>query len=257
MEQTSAELMEFQKRYRVWPKAFCLVTGPPRSGTSAVLSWLSEHPEVAAFRESRMMIAIHRFMEEVRRFRSLTSRKRELFDTARCLTYAYYAGRKDLTGRNLVVDKEPLEPIAFPDKQYVRFLKNVKRLIPDAKLLFLVRSPVPTVWSMRQREWGVSLRKRPLRTFSLDEYIENWCTCVDIMLQYAHGHHTYICQFERLVEDPQNESRRLLEFLHLSQHEAFQPQATQTIHFSETERDFILSKTSSQVEALNVHGRVS
>ena len=44
--------------------------------------------------------------------------------------------------------KEPLEPIAFPDRHYEQFLDNTRLLFPNIKLLFMVRDPLATIWSM-------------------------------------------------------------------------------------------------------------
>jgi len=151
----------FWPKHKHWParQRFCLVSGAPRSGTTAVLDWLDSLWEVAGFDESRILIAIHRLMEEIYRFKDLEKNKGHITDMARRLAYEYYCSQRILLKQNLIVNKEPLEPIAFPDKRYKAFLENVKILFPEAKFLFMIRDPVATVFSMRQRKWGYSLKE--------------------------------------------------------------------------------------------------
>lgn len=70
----------------------------------------------------------------------------------------------------------------------------------------MIRDPVATVFSMSRREWGYSLANAPLRTFSLEEHVENWCACAECLLHYANDRRTYVCQFERLANDALRES---------------------------------------------------
>lgn len=119
-----------QRRLRLWPRHFCLITGAPRTGTTALAEWLAEHPDTIALLESRTLVAVHRFLEQVQRFKDLEQNRQDLIPMARFLACDYYRSREVLLRRRLLVDKEPLEPIAFPDKQYQAFLNNVRILFP-------------------------------------------------------------------------------------------------------------------------------
>lgn len=247
-------IIEFQKKLRIRPKHLCLISGAPRSGTTALNLWLSSHREVAGIGEARILIAIHRFMEEIYRFQKLEKNKKDLLDMARCLTNEYYRGQRVLLGRSLIIEKEPLEPIAFPDKQYKIFLENVRILFPESKFIFMIRDPIATIFSMKQRKWGLSLKNSELRSFTLEEHIENWCSCIDCILLYTDDPNTYICQFGKLLKDSEDESKKILDFLKVSKGKQFQPKQTKTIGFSQEERELILERSRPQIEALHARG---
>lgn len=253
-QKTKLAFLQFQKKLGIWSQHFLLVSGAPRSGTTALCQWLNRQRGVASFGESRMLIATHRFLEEVHRFRRLEKRKKDLVDMARRLTYVYYLDHRVLLGRSLILCKEPLEPIAFPDKQYKAFLENVRIVLPEAKFIFMIRDPVATVWSMKQKKWGSSLTNFEPRTFSVEEHTESWCSCVDCILQYTADPNTYICQFGRLITDPENESKQILDFLKIRKGQPFQPRQTKSTGFSKEERALILRISRPQLKALYAQG---
>ncbi|MFC2088977.1 sulfotransferase, partial [Calditrichota bacterium] len=157
-------------------------------------------------------------------------------------------------GKRLLVEKEPLEPIAFPLKDYEQFLKNVRRLFPEIKFLLVIRDPIATIWSMKQRTWGSSLTNIETKKFTIEEYVENWCSCADIILQYCSDPNTYILRYRRLVNDPENESRRIIDFLNICKRNSFQPRQTKEIGFSNEEREKILLMVQPKLELLNAQG---
>lgn len=247
-------IMRAQQGLRLYPPHFGLVTGPPRSGTTAVIFWLRDQPQVSAHIETRKLIAFHRFIDEVNRFKVLQRRQKQYAHLARRMLYEHYARHQLLVGRRLIVEKEPLEPIALPDKRYGSFLQSVRILIPEAKFVFMVRGPVQTINSMSLREWGYSLTDDTLREFTLEEYIENWCACTDEMLQYVEDPNAYFCSFERLVGEPEEETRRLCDFLEIEQEKPFVPKETKEVSFSDREIALIEEKTQGHQAALRAHG---
>lgn len=237
-------------RFQSRPSQLCLISGSPRSGTTAMYAWLSEHSQVAAVTESRILVAAHAFVQQTRRFKRLNRYRDPLTERVRRLVLEHYAERNPLGGRTLIIDKEPLEPIAFPNRQYVDFLEDVRSLFPAAKFLFLVRDPLATIWSMRERKWGFSLTAAEPRAFSLEEHTQNWCDCAEVVLRFAADPQCHVCSFEKLVRDPVQTSRDLYRFLELPHGPPFQPTPVKTIGFTEQERRQILEQTRSQVEAL-------
>lgn len=193
-------------------------------------------------------------MEEIYRFRNLEKDGAMIVNLARQLVLGYYSNSRVLIGKRLLVDKEPLEPIAFPSRDYEQFLTSVRRLFPESKLLFTVRDPIGTIWSMTRRTWGESLTNAESREFTIEEYMENWCSCVDLISQYNTDPQTYIVQFGRLVSDPENESRRILGFLGVRGGSSFQPRQTKGIGFSNEEREKILRGVQTQLELLHSQG---
>jgi hypothetical protein len=246
--------LELQRNFGLFPRHICLISGAPRSGTSALCEWLGRQRAVSVFSESRILIAVHGFMEEAFRFKNLDDDGEKITKLARRLVFEYYSSSRILLGKKLVVDKEPLEPIAFPSKEYAEFIINVKKLLPDVKLLFAIRDPIATVWSMSQRTWGESLAAPESQRFTLEEYAENWCSCAHLAAQLFSDKNTYIVQFGRLVNDPGNESRKIFNFLNIRNGFPFQSRQTHEIGFSNDERRKILQIVQPQLEELKCQG---
>lgn len=250
-------ILRFQNRFRPSIKNFCLITGAPRSGTTAVSEWLGHQRAVLSFQESRILVSIHRFMEEIDRFQNLDRNSRVIAKLARRLVCDYYATENTLIGKSLVVEKEPLEPIAFPAKDYHQFIANFRRVFPHSKLLFVIRDPIATIWSMSRRRWGESLANHEAKEFTLDEYIENWCSCVELILSYQSDPNSYIVPYGRLVKDPKTESGRICDFLKIRYSDSFEPHQTKEIGFSNYERGKILLQVQPQLDLLSSQGILS
>ncbi len=242
--------LKLQRKLGLFPHNLCLISGAPRSGTSALCDWLKHQRTVSAFPESRILISAHSFMEEAFRFKSLKKDSARMAKLARQLVFEYYSGSRILAGRKLVVDKEPLEPIAFPEKEYGQFIANVKSMVPDLKLLFAIRDPIATIWSMSRRTWGESLVKDEARRFTLAEYAENWNACAELALLYHSDPNVYVVQFGNLIHDSEAESERIFKFLDIHSGIPFQPKKTNEIGFGDDERRRILQMVQPQLEKL-------
>jgi hypothetical protein len=236
------------------PDTFCFVSGTYRSGTTAVAMWVGEQPSVASFSESRVLIGAHAMMREVQRLRSLDREQDDLHKRLRHMVFGHYAHRCHYAFEDILVDKEPLGPIAFPDRDYTDFLRNVRALVPGTKLVLMIRDPVSTVWSMRQRKYGYSLTSQELRTYSLDEHVADWCAGADAVLEFVAAPDVYVCSFQRLTAEPEAESRRLAAFLGLDDFQPFVTKPTKEANFSEEELTLVASKTEERVEALAARG---
>ena len=169
---------------------------------------------------------------------------------ARKLAYEYYIDSRLSLGKKLIVDKEPLEPIAFPSRDYSQFIANVRKIFPEAKLLLAIRDPFSTISSMSRRTWGESLSDGQKHRFTLQEYIDTWKACAEIVLQYHGLPNVYVVQFGRLVNDAENESRKIFDFLKLRDCVPFRPRETNEVNFDIEERDLILSAVSPHLERL-------
>lgn len=232
------------------PRTFCLITGPPRSGTTALARWLLSQENVIGLNESRILVSVHRLVSEIHRFQDLYKERLPLEKLARRFALSSYGTFGVYFGTRVLVDKEPLEPIAFPDKDYRAFLRNLRTVFPGIRFLFLLRDPVPTIWSMTKRKWGFSLRNTEPVDFSLEEHIETWCSNVDAALEYADDSQTYLCFNSRLVADPIPESRRIFDFLGIKEGRPFEPRPTKQVGFDEEHLRKIRDATAVQVEAL-------
>jgi hypothetical protein len=247
-------VLRVQRTFRLFPQEICLISGAPRSGTTALIDWLGHQPGVAAFEESRILVGIHRFIEDVYRFNKLERDSERLVNLARHLVLDYYSSCRVLIGKRILLDKEPLEPVAFPSREYGRFLVHVRRLFPESKILLAVRDPLATVWSMSERTWGESLTNGGTKQFTIEEYAQNWCACADLVLRYRSDPRTYVVQFGRLMNDPGDESRRILDFLNVRHGEIFEPRQTRDIGFSKEQRETILGVVQPQLDLLNGQG---
>jgi hypothetical protein len=193
-------------------------------------------------------------MEEAHRFADLDRNSVTLVPLLRRLALEYYSSRRILIGKRLIVDKEPLEPIAFPSRGYGRFIGNIRTLFPESRLLLAIRDPIATVWSMSRRTWGESLTSPEGIRFTIEEYTQNWCACADLVLQYRSDPNTCVVQFGRLVSDPGNESRRVLDFLKIRNGRSFEPRPTEDSGFSREERASILRIVQPRLALLDAHG---
>jgi hypothetical protein len=246
--------INIQKKIGLFPRDLCLITGSPRSGTSALVRWLGMQRQISAFPESRILVSAHRFLEEAHRFQNLEKEIWRIEALMRKLVFEYYIDSRLSVGKRLIVDKEPLEPIAFPLRDYGKFITNVGKIIPRTKILFAIRDPLATIWSMSRRTWGESLTEPQQRRFALDEYIEDWNACAELVLENCAVPNVYVVQFGRLINDSANESRRIFDFLGIRDGAAFEPRETNEINFEEEEREKILIAVSRQVEKLKSQG---
>ena len=226
------------------PRGLCLVVGCPRSATSSLCRWLNTQPGAVYASQSRILLGAHRLVEELERFRKLQAQHELLLQLTRRLVYAYYA-RSCLLWRRMLIDKENLEPVALPDGRPAAFLRSVRTLFPQGKLLFLIREPVATVWSITQRQWGQSLIQPDLRSYSIEDGIRIWQASAELIREYAADPETYVCRFERLIAEPATESRRICGFLGLREGTPFQPRRTKVPAFGDVDRERIVRATSA------------
>jgi hypothetical protein len=200
--------------------------------------------------ESRLLLSLHRLTAEIHRFRTLDRRATVFEGLARQMAFDFYGRMGIFFAHRVLLEKEPLEPIAFPDGDYAEFLANLRTLFPDIRFLFLVRDPVPTLWSMTQRKWGFTVMGMEPHRLSLDEHIHTWCSCAELILSYSTDPGSFICHTERLVAHPEEESERILSFLDIHGDSPFQPHPTKSVAFGEAELEKIRGATSRYQMAL-------
>lgn len=244
-------MRRFALRLGLRPRGFALITGCPRSGTSALCAWFRQQPGVAGFNESRILLAAHAALQQVDRFSTLHEARAHCLAAQRGLVHDWYARERWLV-RRWIVEKEPLEPIALPDGDYDRFLAHVRELFPAARFIGLVRDPLPTIWSMRQRTWGTSLAHAdPHLEWSIERCLEVWRANVQLLARLRTEPHVLVCRYETLIADPVDTSRRLAQFLALRRHHPFIAQPASTVGFHAAERARILDATQAERHLLS------
>jgi hypothetical protein len=211
--------------------------------------WLGSQRRAVYASQSRILVSTYHFAREVDRFRNLHAEREALFRQLRAVVYDYYTSRWIHAAR-VLVDKENLEPTAFPDEDYRAFVDTVLAVLPEMKLLLMIREPVPTIWSMMRRQWGHSLTEPDLRSFSLDQCVRTWCASADLIRGYAGRPGVLVCKYEELVDQPARESRRVLDFLSIGGGSTFRPRASQPVGFSDEDRETILRATRSHRDAI-------
>jgi hypothetical protein len=153
----------------------------------------------------------------------------------------------------VLVDKEPLEPIAFPDRDYGDFLRSCFAILPELRVVYMVRDPVSTIWSMSQREWGHSVRDVEASPLPLETHLQTWIDCAELASRVRNDPRVYLCRYEALVNDPAAESARVADFLGLrGRVRPFEPRASDSVGFGPEERERILTATASLRTALGV-----
>lgn len=177
-----------------------LIVGFPRSGTTLVEQILSCHPELGSAGELSFWSKHSQTVE-----RAIEGGAAEK-EAASKVSHAYLRLlRNAAPGRERVIDKMPSNFVA---------LGAVHALFPGAKLIHCRRRPVSS---------GVSLYTTLFEAFPPMAHSKS-----DIVLAYRHYHRlmkhwrtvlpseTLIeVDYERLIEDPEQETRRLIRFLNL------------------------------------------
>ncbi|HEV3059704.1 MAG TPA: sulfotransferase [Vicinamibacterales bacterium] len=226
---------------------FALVTGCPRSGTTPMVGWLGTSPHVLALCESRRTLAVHRYVEEAKRFKSTFEEWPLLRERLRAFTFDLYAG-----GTRLVVDKEPLEPVAFPAGDYAAYLSNMVHVL-DARFVFMVRDPVVTIGEMIVRLWGYSLTAGEPVGMTIERAISIWKDATKLALERV-GRTSRLQSYERLVADPRRESIAICKFLEVVLPEAaFPVQTIQPKRLPEQAVELIRAETAelwNEVQAI-------
>lgn len=270
------------------PPKLVLVTGCPRSGTTAVASWLLSSPDVAGGVETRVAAAARAFVKESRRFRTdIDGAERERAGKLlrELVVRSYDAGvgegprgrgdgqtsrteSSDLAGPlvppspprlpsrpRVVLDKEPLEPVLVPGEDYRSWLEDVEEI--GYEPLFVVRHPVPTIWSMSRRLWGWSLAggEQP-RSYSILTCIDVWKKNARLALR-AESMGKPVVRHDALVQSPATATvvRRQLEDALQIKLDEFVPRATKVVDFDEATLHRISLETALEARLLGYDGR--
>jgi hypothetical protein len=225
-----------------------LISGCPRSGTSALSYWIGRQKGAASFYESRVTAAALAFLQQVRRFRNLSQNEDQLKRLLRRLVIDYYASQKIVQGR-LIIEKEPLEPIFLPGCNYVDYIDCMRELFPDLRLLFIERNVYDTVYSMTRRSWGGSLTAAPVIERSIEEATAIWLDCHGVIAKYSGIQGVMVCSYEELMAEPQRISRRICDFFGLTCVSPFVPRPSKGAQWSEPERALIADLARTSVNA--------
>jgi hypothetical protein len=156
--------------------AFAFVVGCGHSGTTLVASRLGNHPGVALIPEET----------------NLFEPRRPLRRARHTLVAAREAAQRD--GRGMVLEKTP---------KHIRVVGRLRHLLPDARLIVVVRNPLDTCLSLRKRGG------------TLADAIDRWCTDNRAALALRDAAFARSFHFEAVTTDPEPAFHEMIAFLGL------------------------------------------
>ena len=157
--------------------AFAFVLGCGHSGTTLIASRLGNHPAIALIPEETNLFEPRRPLAGARRF----------------LVAALARARGN--GRQIVLEKTP---------KHVRVTGRLRRLLPEARLIVVVRNPLDTCLSLRKRGG------------TLEEAIRRWLVDNGAALALAGDPLARRVHYEAVTADPETELRAMTGFLGLA-----------------------------------------
>jgi len=177
------------------------VVGFPRSGTTLLDTLLSNLPELQVFEERQMLAQV-----DAENAGLASSTDTGLIRAAR---ERYFGLAEDfegsLAGRRLV-DKHPLHMAKLP---------LIDRLFPGARIVMVERHPADVILSCYMSNFMLNTAMRSFTALeeaarTYDTVFRNFQRACDLLPLTIHR-----VRYERLIADPQNEMRALLDFLGL------------------------------------------
>lgn len=131
---------------------YLIIGGAPKAGTTSIYKWLAEHPNVCAssLKETRFFLDTDYPLPSARRFNG-----------ANLIDY-------ENMFKHCEEDKNLLRVEATPDYLYSKTALRVAELLPNAKIVFILRDPVE-----RMVSWYKYARQRGMieKNLSFEDYI--------------------------------------------------------------------------------------
>ncbi len=184
------------------------VVGMPRSGTTLTEQIISRHPDAAAAGELGDIARIAA---------SLGLRREDAKDFAKRLTKLTPQEAKELAGRYLsVLDRESADTDRVTDKMPQNFehLGLISLLFPNARIVHCRRDPLDTCVScftmhLKDHGHGYATDLETLGAYyrEYDSLMAHWREVLPLPV--------YELDYERLIEAPEEQSRKLIEFVGL------------------------------------------
>ena len=156
---------------------FAFVLGCGHSGTTLIASRLGNHPAIALIPEETNLFEPRRPLARARR--DLLAARAEA----------------EAAGRSLLLEKTP---------KHVRVTGRLRRLLPEARLIVVVRNPLDTCLSLRRRGG------------TLDEAIDRWLLDNGAALPLAADPLARTFHYEDVTADPETAFRAMIGFLGLA-----------------------------------------
>ena len=182
------------------------VVGAPRSGSTYLTHILNQHPSLFITQESRIMVYVHRMLENGKdpwcalAYRDQTCSLAQ--ESALGLVRDFYS-TVSKPGAKRWGDKFPhyVDPKTDPG-----CADRILSLFPQAQFIHLIRDPRAVVYSLLRKSRSQGMPK------TLEESVDVWRRCVETAenLPPSQIHRVF---YENLVQTPERELSKLLEFV--------------------------------------------
>lgn len=180
------------------------VVGPPRSGTTLVMSILASHPRIANLQEETYFFLRWNYTDfqlpevpdsEMKKFVSSAESYIDLFDQI-----ARFA--KQRQEKDFFLEKTPEHAIV---------LDLLLNKYPESCFVAIVRDP---------RDGYLSARRNPeLDNWSLENYCEDWRQCTENLLDNSDSQRLKLFRYEDLCADPDEVSHQMMLHVGLELHD--------------------------------------
>ncbi len=180
--------------------------GFPRSGTTLLDRMLSAHPDIEVLEEKSLFSALHQDWSKPGTLEALTGVHDAQISDAREIYRGEMARHRVHPQRSLVIDKLPLN---------LPYLFLIRRLFPEAPVIFLQRHPLDVCLSCYFQAFELEASM----AYFLD--LADTAHYYDAMMQVAAlsmdqaGDPLHRLRYEDLVASPEDQLRKLIEFLSL------------------------------------------
>ncbi|OHB85874.1 MAG: hypothetical protein A2V98_10680 [Planctomycetes bacterium RBG_16_64_12] len=182
--------------------------GFARSGTTLLDVILGSHPRIQTLEEKPTILAMHREIESfpggfVRAIPTLAPAQ---FSQLRTTYFRTVDGFIDRRPGHVLLDRNPMNTVN---------LGLILRVFPAARFIMAVRHPCDVCLSCFIQDF--KLNDGTANFFTLEDTALLYDKVMNLWRQYVRvlPHPYHVVRYEDLVDDPQAETRRLLEFLHL------------------------------------------
>lgn len=156
-------------------KRYVFVCGCGHSGTTLIASRLGNHEDV--FLIGRETQGFHPFL-------NLLSSKKIVGE------WEYFASRSN---KNIILEKTP---------KHVHSIKSIKKILPEAKIIQVVRNPLDNIASLYER-FG-----------NLDFCINRWVSDNEkILYNCGKFSNIIVVKYEELTSDPESHFKRIINFM--------------------------------------------
>lgn len=204
------------------------LVGCPRSGTTLLQSLLAAHTQIASFPESKFFQFLIPLYEPKRYKFKIISRQLkprltkyfqeeiqhpEMLNDLPILPFWQNYSYSFIKKLNILTQQQNKSIFLEKTPEHIYFLNYIEELVPDAKIIHIIRSGADVVASL----YEVS-HKYPqgfAGAWSIDYCLERWKEAVEITSSHLNKPNHFLVRYEQLVESPQVVLEQICHFLEI------------------------------------------